>query len=228
MDWTIDNLPLELVRAILCVASKQDVRYFLIGVKVERDASRDTPEERETKPQFGGGSYKHVTPATYGFTLAATNGRVLLAVDVNVEGSGIENFPENGVIVPRQLLPTSGQSGFVRIAGDAEECSGETSPPVKLQVTAMDRRYRAKKPTVQGVGIDGTFPPWRQLVPPVGLHDGIPHVAFRADTLALVFKAAGLLSRVADVRFTFGEDTQKPVRMDLPQDVYGVTIPLRI
>jgi len=127
----------ETIKALLAVAAKSDVRYYLNAIAIDARATGDV-------------------------TLVATDGHRLLAVPV--DSDDIENFADfmPGVwVVDRALLESvkpmkAGRTDFpltLTLAG----VSAGNPPNATVQLTGAT--------TASGTTVDGRFPDWRRVMP---------------------------------------------------------------
>lgn len=133
----------NVIRALLTVAAKDDIRYYLNGVAIDATASGDV-------------------------VLVATNGHVMLTVPMSV--GDIEDLRPGSFIIPRQALesvkPAKVGRTTLPIVLTIDIPAPEDDPQRPGVTIQKPTQFAvAGATTATGAVVDGIYPDWRRVMP---------------------------------------------------------------
>lgn len=190
------------IRALLTVAAKDDIRYYLNGVAIDATASGDV-------------------------VLVATNGHVLLAVPMSV--NDIEDLRPGSFIIPRQALesvkPVKAGRTVLPITLEITVPNPEPDPqrpgvtiqkPTQFAVTGAT--------TATGTVVDGIYPDWRRVMPASASGET---AQFNPALVARMGDAAQLLGGKPEYMVIHHNGAGGALVSGLANGALGVVMPLR-
>lgn len=206
------TIPLEDLRAVLPFMGEDDIRYYLNGVLVE--------------------------PYNGGCLLVATNGHIMAVIES--KGARCDKPRILALSNPEFLTAVRGRTRPIRVDEDGDELPSDDENFYGT-LDIANAEARAVISTVDGVErfvlagsafIEGKYPDWRKVVPPVDhLKQGVPY-ALAGQYLALLNHPAISKLRSNGVLF-WGDDrgtTEKPsaitVRFDGLPNLVVVVMPI--
>lgn len=196
-------IPAKLIRAALIFTAKQDVRYYLNGLRLEVTGERE-------------------------FYLAATDGHRMFAVRHEQEQPIAEELRRT-FILERGGLAAVGQRALSLII---ERMESESEVVARVTATPARSRYLQPETTSKRIFcgvVDGKYPNWRKvLAEAISASDA--HAEFNAEYLADVDKAQRILSGYKHALTTVmrkGRDNAGVISFGPGLQAVAVVMPLR-
>lgn len=203
------SIPHNIIRALLLIVPKADVRYYLQGVAI--DTTGPVP------------------------VAVATDGHRLLAVrlpDAHASDAEDGAMPRGVWIVPRAVLasvkPVKGGKARIRKAGERHYSSVQIWEPIRITI-APDAQATVRvsgDTTAECACIDGRYPDWRRVVPTKASGK---LAQYNGQYIADFCEAAQLLSGSNCAQANIGHNGDGAALVDLyHEDSIGVLMPCRM